>query len=420
MVFYQKLKTMVQVVMSFIDSVVAIAAGQIEGAAKMVENALVKVLSLAISFLAGFLGLGGIAGKVMAVIEKIRGTVDKGIDALIAWIVKMAKALFAKVFGTKKDDKAEGEEGNIAIAQEVGAKLVDMSVPEDAPDKADAAVKAEAAKLATQYKPKLQPGTKLTVDFTTPADKKGDEIDFTVVIAPNTTRVKFVKGQKGFLPAEAGTYSELKSKEGRKNKDGSIQEAHHAPPVEFANSLGDALAEAGKDIMNDHPYEASILMMAGSSCIAEVTGHGADLSAILVHENTHRTHGGAGPRIHGSEIRKDLEKYFTKAEKKDVVETARGDIAVKPGQAGYGRKIKDVATRVSGSGDASDAMRTHGPEIVERLYDKEERRSLGAVEIALSKSTVDGTAEQRRSAISKLKTVAKTKWSGLLKLVNFS
>jgi hypothetical protein len=53
-------------------------------------------LSLAISFLAGFIGLGKVADKILGVINKVRVSVDKAIDALIAWIVATAKTLFNK------------------------------------------------------------------------------------------------------------------------------------------------------------------------------------------------------------------------------------------------------------------------------------------------------------------------------------
>ncbi len=108
--FLEKLSKIMAAVKAFLDSIVAIAAGQIEGAANKVESTLAGLLSLAISFLAGFLGLGSIASKVLAVIEKVRAMVDKGIDTAIAWIVGKAKALFAKLFG-KKDTKDDGKDG---------------------------------------------------------------------------------------------------------------------------------------------------------------------------------------------------------------------------------------------------------------------------------------------------------------------
>jgi hypothetical protein len=113
MVFVNKLAKIIAAVKAFVDSIVAIAAGQIEGAAAKVESTLSGLLSLAISFLAGFLGLGNIADKVLAVIQKIRATVDKAIDTAIAWIVGKAKALFAKLFGGKKDKAGGAPAGTV-------------------------------------------------------------------------------------------------------------------------------------------------------------------------------------------------------------------------------------------------------------------------------------------------------------------
>jgi len=66
------------------------------------------LLSLAISFLAGFLGLRKVTDKIKEVIQKVRTTVDKAIDAAITWIVTKAKALFARLFaGGQPDDRTE-------------------------------------------------------------------------------------------------------------------------------------------------------------------------------------------------------------------------------------------------------------------------------------------------------------------------
>ncbi len=97
MVFVQKLAKIAAAVKAFVDSIVAIANGQIAGAAAKVESTLSGLLSLAISFLAGFLGLGNIASKVLAVIEKVRAAVDKALDTAINWIVGRARALFGSI-----------------------------------------------------------------------------------------------------------------------------------------------------------------------------------------------------------------------------------------------------------------------------------------------------------------------------------
>ena len=96
MVFVNKIKQIAAVVKAFVDSIVAIANGEIGGAAARVEKALAGVLSLAINFLAGFAGLGKVADKVMEIIQKIRAPIDKALDWLVNWIVTAGKALLAK------------------------------------------------------------------------------------------------------------------------------------------------------------------------------------------------------------------------------------------------------------------------------------------------------------------------------------
>jgi hypothetical protein len=122
MVLIAKLKKIIQVAMAFLDSMMAIANGVIGAAAAKVESTLAGLLVLAISFLAGFLGLNKIADKVMDIINtKVRAPVDKAIDFVINWIVTTAKNLFKALFG-KKDKKEgakdENSEAILAKAQE--------------------------------------------------------------------------------------------------------------------------------------------------------------------------------------------------------------------------------------------------------------------------------------------------------------
>lgn len=94
MVFIDKLKKIAQVVKAFLDSIMDIANGVVTAAANKVESTLAGLLSLAISFLAGFVGLGKVATKVMDIInKKVRQPIDKAIDKVIDWIVTMAKKL---------------------------------------------------------------------------------------------------------------------------------------------------------------------------------------------------------------------------------------------------------------------------------------------------------------------------------------
>ena len=106
-VFIEKLAKIAAVVKSFVDSIVAIAAGEIGGAAKRVEGALGGLLSLAISFFAGFVGLGNVASKVQEAIKKVWDMVDKGLDMAIGFIIGKAKGLFAALFGGAEADKPD-------------------------------------------------------------------------------------------------------------------------------------------------------------------------------------------------------------------------------------------------------------------------------------------------------------------------
>jgi hypothetical protein len=92
-----------------------------------VEGIMGRLLSLAISLLAGFLGLGGISEKIQGVIQKIRGTVDKAVDKVVTWIVGKAKSLFNKLTGNDKPDTRTEQERNAAKMAALGEsrKLMD-------------------------------------------------------------------------------------------------------------------------------------------------------------------------------------------------------------------------------------------------------------------------------------------------------
>ncbi|HEX6368216.1 MAG TPA: DUF4157 domain-containing protein [Longimicrobium sp.] len=93
MVFVNKISRIIQVVTSFVNSITAIAAGQVAAASKKVEDVLAGLLTLAINFLAGFAGLGRVSDKIMGVLAKVRAPIDKALDSLVTWIVTAARRL---------------------------------------------------------------------------------------------------------------------------------------------------------------------------------------------------------------------------------------------------------------------------------------------------------------------------------------
>lgn len=116
MVFVNKISKIAQVVAAFINSIVAIAAGNIGAAAAKVESILGSLLSLAISFLAQFAGLGKVSAKIRDIVKEVRATVDKAIETAVQWIINKAKSLFSGLFGgkdkkpdTRTDDKKRAD-----------------------------------------------------------------------------------------------------------------------------------------------------------------------------------------------------------------------------------------------------------------------------------------------------------------------
>jgi len=89
-----------------IEAITAIASGAVGGAAKLVENALVRSLPVVIGFLASLLGISGLAKKVQGIVKKIRSRIDQAIDK----VLKKAKSLFKGKKGKGNKDKKNKED----------------------------------------------------------------------------------------------------------------------------------------------------------------------------------------------------------------------------------------------------------------------------------------------------------------------
>ncbi len=93
MFFVERLRQIAQVAASFIDSIAAIASGNIGSAAKRVETTMAGLLTLVISFLARIAGLGKVSAEVIKIVNKVRAPIDKALDKVIDWIVATARRL---------------------------------------------------------------------------------------------------------------------------------------------------------------------------------------------------------------------------------------------------------------------------------------------------------------------------------------
>jgi hypothetical protein len=93
--FIQKIRDIAAVVGSFIDSIAAIASGQIEGAASRVEQTMASTLNVVIAFLAKFAGLGNVPERLVGIVKKIRQPIDRGLDRIVTWLGAVLQKLLA-------------------------------------------------------------------------------------------------------------------------------------------------------------------------------------------------------------------------------------------------------------------------------------------------------------------------------------
>jgi hypothetical protein len=195
--FIERGSQIIELINAIIDSVAAIVKGNIGAAAQKVEDALAKAIPVAIGFLASLLGLGDISGAMRKIIDKAQEPINKAIDFVINLAAKGVKAL-GKLFTGGKDKKKKTKEDEVphgdhlAIAKKVVSELKAVGKDDKKKDyKALREEKEEQAKqLELAYASKLEPKIGIKVVFENKEKGEEDhEIDFKVVIAPNTTEV---------------------------------------------------------------------------------------------------------------------------------------------------------------------------------------------------------------------------------------
>lgn len=141
--FIEKINQIGTVVASFIDSISAIANGQVGNAAKKVEMTMANTLTIVIAFLAKFAGLGNIPNKVVGIVKKIRAPIDKGLDKIVAWLGKMlekAKQLFSKKNKDGKPDERTDSQKQLAVEQAVAEAEQLQNRPNISPEAVRAAL----------------------------------------------------------------------------------------------------------------------------------------------------------------------------------------------------------------------------------------------------------------------------------------
>ena len=119
MTFVEKGKQIAQVGTALLGSVSAIAAGQVAPAAQAVETTLVKVLPVALSFLAKWLGLDGISGAIRDGLKKVQAPVEKAVTRVLDVVTEKAKA----VWGAGKAGAGKVVDKGRQVATAVGTQV---------------------------------------------------------------------------------------------------------------------------------------------------------------------------------------------------------------------------------------------------------------------------------------------------------
>ena len=187
MFFINRGSQIMALVNAIIDSMAAIAKGNIAVAAKWVEDALAKAIPVAIGFLASLLGLGDISGTIKNTIEKAQTPVNKAIDWVINLAVKAVKAVgkFAKGIFGKKDKKEEtAHEDDPAKSAQIQAGLATLNTSIAAQEKDGKLTRAAADQVAISVRQQHPVFTSLSVKdakeswkfvYTASAEQKGSE-----------------------------------------------------------------------------------------------------------------------------------------------------------------------------------------------------------------------------------------------------
>lgn len=440
-----------------VNSVHAIASGSIGGAANWIEQALARLIPLAISLLASLIGLGGISAKIKGFITKVQGKVR---GAVLKWL-KKALLYVKKLFGTGRRgaaargqrDETRDEEGeaidlpapmqgasHTLSADKTGTDISMASAKKKLSAKLGTAVskvKAEKAPTPKQQTKKNQRVAALQALQTSAkaaekklkkgmkkAQKKAilDPIVVQIVNYATKFEAKDVEEvlAKEFPGPRAGTYTDLtgyaaaeKADPKRVLPDDTTREAHHAPPVVLGQVLAKELKGAGQDLNKTVAGSGTDLLTASADLAAATGGGGATLPAILVHQQTHRIKPSITGRIHGSELKPKLlaalaSQGYTLAE---LTTTSTGTgLSVKPGEPAFRRQLQRTAKKALNLNTIRKALKTDARTLVKTFFDAAVAQSIGAVQAAVSASVVDGPAGERSSAITKLKSLAKSVW----------
>ena len=100
-----------------VNGMADVIAGNIGGVAKTVEKALAMLIAPVIDFLADYLGLGGLPGKVANAVKGLQAWVEGVMRSVIKWLVELGKKLMRALGLGGKEDGKDKKKGNGDIGE---------------------------------------------------------------------------------------------------------------------------------------------------------------------------------------------------------------------------------------------------------------------------------------------------------------
>ncbi|MFK0246910.1 hypothetical protein ACIQUM_19600 [Amycolatopsis azurea] len=160
-------RQIIEFVNTVLDAVIAIAKGGAGGVAGLVEKALAKSIPVLIGALAAILGIGGIAGKVKAVFQKIAKPVNKAIDWVVEKIAGLVKKVWAKVKSLAKKIADKAKAAGKKIKDKFGKKKPGAKKPrhpkKEKKEETSAEKQARLNKAVAETKSLMRSGTRLSL-----------------------------------------------------------------------------------------------------------------------------------------------------------------------------------------------------------------------------------------------------------------
>ena len=178
MFFIERINQITDVVEAYVNSIAAIAAGNIGAAANRVEQTMGRMVPVIIGFLARLLGLGGISDTIRGLLARIRQPVDTALDRVVGWVVAQGRRLVGALTGTGPDERTEAQK-----QQAVDTATAEAQGLLQAPDATPETLPVRLAAVKTRHKL-----TEITLE-----NLGGGEYDVSVKINPGkkTGKIKF-------------------------------------------------------------------------------------------------------------------------------------------------------------------------------------------------------------------------------------